>query len=59
MNKTSVRAELVSRFYAKNHCTFFTALIISMLSGTTGPIVSWILKGIIDLMSGQGIMPLS
>ncbi len=54
MNKTSVRAELVSRFYAKNHCTFFTALIISMLSGTTGPIVSWILKGIIDLMSGQG-----
>ena len=53
MKNTSMRVELVSQFHRKNHCAFFMALITSILSGTTGLIVSWILKELVDLMAGQ------
>ena len=53
MNKESIRVELVSQFYRKNHCAFFTALIVSVLTGTTGLMVSWLIKEFIDLIAGQ------
>ncbi len=53
MKNTSTRVELVSQFHRKNHCAFFMALITSILSGTTGLLVSWILKELVDLMAGQ------
>ncbi len=53
MNNNSTRVELVSRFYRKNHCALFLALSASILNGLTGIIVSWILKELIDLISGQ------
>lgn len=53
MKNTTMRVELVSQFHRKNHCAFFMALITSILSGTTGLIVSWILKELVDLMAGQ------
>ena len=52
-NNNSIRDNLVSEFYKNNHLAFALALIVSILSGTTGLIVSWILKEFIDLMSGQ------
>ena len=58
MKNRSIRVELVSRFYRKNHCAFFTALFGAILSGTTGLIVSWILKEIIDILSGQSCFTL-
>ena len=53
MNKKSINAELLSQFHRKNHCAFFAALMVSVLTGTTGLIVSWIIKELIDLLSGQ------
>lgn len=53
MNKKSINAELVAQFHRKNHCAFFLALMVSVLTGTTGLIVSWIIKELIDLISGQ------
>ena len=59
MNTKSVHAELVSQFYRNNSCALFTAIIASILSGTTGLIVSWIVKELIDIISGQGTFTLS
>ena len=53
MKNRSIRMELVSQFYRKNHCAFFAALFAAILGGTMGLIVSWVLKEIIDLISGQ------
>lgn len=53
MNKKSINAELLSQFHRKNLCAFFAALMVSVLTGTTGLIVSWIIKELIDLISGQ------
>ena len=53
MNKKSINAELVAQFHRKNLCAFFAALMVSVLTGTTGLIVSWIIKELIDLLSGQ------
>lgn len=53
MNKKTINAELLSQFHRKNHCVFFAALMVSVLTGTTGLIVSWIIKELIDLLSGQ------
>ncbi|MBO5610521.1 MAG: ABC transporter ATP-binding protein, partial [Eubacterium sp.] len=51
--------ELVSQFYRNNSCALFTAIIASILSGTTGLIVSWIVKELIDIISGQGTFTLN
>ena len=59
MNTKSVHAELVSQFYRNNSCALFTAIIASILSGTTGIIVSWIVKELIDIISGQGTFTLN
>lgn len=59
MNTKSVHAELVSQFYRNNSCALFTAIIASILSGTTGLIVSWIVKELIDIISGQGTFTLN
>ncbi|MCR5740660.1 MAG: hypothetical protein K6G43_12665, partial [Lachnospiraceae bacterium] len=53
MNKNTINAELVSQFHRKNHCAFFLALTVSILTGTTGLIISWIIKELIDLISGK------
>ncbi|MBO7355007.1 MAG: ABC transporter ATP-binding protein [Lachnospiraceae bacterium] len=53
MNKNTTSAELVSQFHRKNHCAFFLALTVSILTGTTGLIISWIIKELIDLISGN------
>ena len=58
MKNRSIRVELVSRFYRKNHCAFFLALFGAILSGTLGLIISWILKEIIDLLSGKSVFTL-
>jgi len=59
MKNRSIRVELVSQFYKRNHCAFFTALFGAILNGTTGIIVSWMLKEIIDVISGQSAFSLS
>ena len=53
MNNKTTRVELVSQFHKKNFCAFLPALLVSLLSGTVGLLVSLILKEFIDLMSGQ------
>ena len=53
MNNTSVRAELKAQFRRKNHCAFFVTFIVSVLSGLTGIVVSWLVKEFIDLLSNQ------
>ena len=53
MNKNTINAELVSQFHRKNHCAFFLALTVSILTGTTGLIISWITKELVDLISGK------
>ena len=53
MNKNTIRAELVSQFHRKNHCAFFLALTVSILTGTTGLIISRIIKELIDIISGE------
>ena len=53
MNKRLENAELLSQFYKRNHCAFFTSLMVSVLTGTTGLIISRIIKELIDLISGQ------
>ncbi len=53
ITEKKVRDNLVSEFYKNNHLAFTMALIVSIISGTTGLLVSWILKEFIDLMSGQ------
>ena len=53
MNNTTTRKELSSQFLKKNHCAFFAALAVSILTGTIGLLASWILKEFIDLLSGQ------
>ncbi len=58
MNNKSIRAELVSQFYRNNSCALFLAIIASILSGTIGIIVSWIVKELIDIISGQGTFTL-
>ena len=59
MNNRSIRAELVSRFYRKNHCALFTAITASVLNGITGLVVSWIIKELIDILSGQSAYTLT
>ena len=59
MNTKTLRAELVSQFYRNNYCALFLAIIASVLSGTTGIIVSWIIKELIDIISGQGTLTLN
>ena len=53
MKKNSVSKELVSRFFRKNHCTFFSALFVTIATSTIGLAVSWLLKEVIDLMAGE------
>ena len=50
---------MVSQFYRNNYCALFLAIIASVLSGTTGIIVSWIIKELIDIISGQGTLTLN
>ncbi len=59
MNNKTIRAELVNQFYMHNFCALFLAIIASILSGTTGIIISWILKELIDIISGQGTLTLN
>ena len=53
MNNKSIRAELASQFRRKNNCAFFLTFIVSVLSGLSGIIVSWVVKEFIDLLSDQ------
>ena len=53
MNNKAIGAELKAQFRRKNHCAFFTTFIVSVLSGLTGIVVSWLVKEFIDLLSGQ------
>ena len=53
MKKNSVSKELVSRFFRKNHCAFFSALFVTIATSTIGLAVSWLLKEVIDLMAGE------
>jgi ABC-type multidrug transport system fused ATPase/permease subunit len=53
MNRKTIRVELVSQFYRKNHCAIFLTILVALLSGLSGAIVSWITKELIDMLSGQ------
>lgn len=53
MNNKAIGAELKAQFRRKNHCAFFTTFIVSVLSGFTGIVVSWLVKEFIDLLSDQ------
>ena len=53
MNNKTIGAELKAQFRRKNHCAFFTTFIVSVLSGLTGIVVSWLVKEFIDLLSNQ------
>lgn len=53
MNNKTIGAELKAQFRRKNHCAYFTTFIVSVLSGLTGIVVSWLVKEFIDLLSNQ------
>lgn len=53
MKKNPVAKELVSQFFRKNHCAFFSALFVTIVTSTFGLVVSWLLKELIDMMAGE------
>lgn len=53
MNNKTIDAELKAQFRRKNNCALFTTFIVSVLSGYTGIVVSWLVKEFIDLLSSQ------
>lgn len=53
MRKNPVAKELVSQFFRKNHCAFFSALFVTLVTSTFGLAVSWLLKELIDMMAGE------
>ena len=53
MNNKTIGAELKAQFRRKNNCALFTTFIVSVLSGYTGIVVSWLVKEFIDLLSSQ------
>lgn len=53
MNNKTIGAELKAQFRRKNNCALFTTFIVSVLSGYTGIVVSWLVKEYIDLLSSQ------
>ena len=53
MNNKTIGAELKAQFRRKNHCALFMTFIVSVLSGLTGIVVSWLVKEFIDLLSSQ------
>ena len=53
MKKNPVAKELVSQFFRKNHCAFFSALFVTLVTSTFGLVVSWLLKELIDMMAGE------
>lgn len=53
MKKNPVAKELVSQFFRKNHCAFFSALFVTLVTSTFGLAVSWLLKELIDMMAGE------
>ena len=53
MNNKTIGAELKAQFRRKNNCALFTTFIVSVLSGCTGIVVSWLVKEFIDLLSSQ------
>lgn len=53
MRKNPVAKELVSQFFRKNHCAFFSAFFVTIVTSTFGLVVSWLLKELIDMMAGE------
>ena len=53
MKKNPVAKELVSQFFRKNHCAFFSAFFVTIVTSTFGLVVSWLLKELIDMMAGE------
>lgn len=53
MKKNPVAKELVSQFFRKNYCAFFSAFFVTIVTSTFGLVVSWLLKELIDMMAGE------